>query len=225
MHVARPHPRGTPAQRLAKALAGVALGALLLSGCMSSGYTYVTNQDLGAYFRVPSNYAVYGADEVLGQATNGMPEETAAQIREQQWAVAFDSDDEPTVDRFLSQLGGPADEPAGYARVRTLGVEERLSYSLQSLRSELLPFDELQQLGQEVSIVELDELHQDAGHGLRVVFSLELDGGTLVFEQLALIDDTASRVYLLALGCSADCFDTHRDEIASITGSWTIEER
>jgi hypothetical protein len=198
---------------------------LVLAGCAGSGATYIANDELGAYLRVPADFTVYDADEVLADLGKGLPEETLAGLAAQQWTIAFDSSDDPAVDRFVSQLQEPSGELAGLVRVRTLSPEQRLRFSLQSLRGELLPEAQLQQLGDRVRVLDVEELAPEGERGLRLVYSIGLEDTTFVFEQIGLVDDAASHVYLLALGCSAECFEASQDEIAQITSSWTIEER
>jgi hypothetical protein len=202
-----------------------ALGVALLGACATSGYTYVANDDLGAYFRVPDTYQVYDNDEVMEPLLADVSEDVAAAVREQQWVVAFDANEEPAVDRFVAQITDPSEAVAGYARVRTLGQEERLSYSLQSLRNELIPADQAAALGERLEVLNVEEVSQDGARGLKLTFSVQVSDGTLVFDQMSLVDDATSRVYLLALGCSSACYDASRDDIAAITESWTIEER
>lgn len=209
--------------RIARGLA--ALGLLVLTGCATSGYTYVANDDLGTYFRVPDDYEVFAADEVMEAVLGELPDEEADAILAREWAVAFDASDEPAVDRFITQIADPSDELAGYARVRTLGAEERLTYSLESLRTELIPAQQVQVLGDRLELRDIAEVSQDGGQGLKLTIAVEMPAGTLVFDQVGLVDDRTSRVYLLAMGCSSDCYDANRDTIADISDSWTIEER
>lgn len=185
----------------------------------------MANDELGAYFRVPAGYEVFGADEVLRPVLDRNPAADAETLLAQQWAVAFDSGDEPSVDRFLTQLAAPADEVAGYARVRSLPARERETFSLQSLRTELITATQLQQLGDRVELLDSQELSQAGGRGVRMTVSVQGPSGTLVFEQMTVVDDATRRVYLLAVGCSADCYEANREDIAAITESWTIEER
>jgi hypothetical protein len=224
MYRGKPPPSRLPLTRpLRRALLGLAL--LGLAGCASSGYTYIANDGLGTYFRVPSDYEVFDTEQVLAPALEGLPEGQAEAVLAQQWAVAFDGGDDPAPDRFLSQLLAPADAVAGYARVRTLSAEERLTYSLQSLRNELLRREQEAQLGDRLKVLDVQEIEQEGGDGLKLTFSVDGPGGTFVFDQLGLVDDRTSRVFLLALGCSAACYDDNRDAIAAIAESWTIEER
>lgn len=199
--------------------------ALPLLGCGGSGYTYVAEEELGVYFRVPEQFTVFGADDMLEVVAGDAPAESAAQLEAQQWAVSFDASDNPRADAFLTQVDRPADSLAGFVRVRSLDEQERLGYSLSSLRNELVPSDQLQQQGDRLQIVGAEEISQEGGQGLHMTFALELADGTLVVDQTALVDPATRRVYLLALGCSSSCYEAARDEIAAIRGSWTIEER
>lgn len=198
--------------------------AFVLAGCATSGYEYVANEQLGAYFRVPDEFQVYQPDEVLEPLLAERPDLTVEEVLADAWVVAFDGSDEPAVDRFQQQLSEPSDAVSGYARVRTLQAEERLGFSLQSLRTELLAPAQVQQLGDRLELIDVQELSQDGGEGLKITFSVDLPQGTLIFDQMAVVDDRTSRVYLLAIGCSSECYDSNRETIAAIGESWTITE-
>jgi hypothetical protein len=197
---------------------------LTVSGCVGSGYTYVAEEQLGVYFRVPDRFTVFGAEEIRESVAGDMPAETVAQLQAQQWTVSFDASERPRVDAFVTQADKPADSLAGFARVRALDEQERLDYSLSSLRDELLPSAQLQEQGR-LRVLDAEEVSQDGGQGLHVAFALDLADGTLIIDQTALVDPATRRVYLLALGCSSRCYEASRDEIAAIRESWTIEER
>lgn len=196
-----------------------------LTGCVTSGYTYVANDDLGTYFKVPDDYTVFDSEQVMEQATADLPGDIAESLAAEQWAVAFDANADPQIGAFLEQLDRPTDRPTGYARVRNLSPDQRFTYALESLRTELLPEAQFERLGEDIQILSVDELTEDGGDGLRVVFSIDLGDGQLVIDQLGLIDHQTRRVYLLALGCSAECYEANQEEIATIVDSWTIEER
>lgn len=197
---------------------------LTVSGCVGSGYTYVAEEELGVYFRVPDRFTVFDAKEIQESVAADMPAETVAQLQARQWTVSFDASERPRVDAFVTQADKPADSLAGFARVRALDEQERLDHSLSSLRDELLPSAQLQQQGR-LRVLDAEEVSQDGGQGLHVAFALELADGTLIIDQTALVDPATRRVYLLALGCSSRCYEASRDEIAAIRESWTIEER
>jgi hypothetical protein len=191
---------------------------------VGSGYTYVAEQELGVYFRVPDRFTVFDAKEIQESVARDMPAETVAQLQAQQWTVSFDASERPRVDAFVTQADKPADSLAGFARVRALDEQERLDHSLSSLRDELLPSAQLQEQGR-LRVLDAEEVSQDGGQGLHVAFALDLADGTLIIDQTALVDPATRRVYLLALGCSSRCYEASRDEIAAIRESWTIEER
>jgi len=213
-------------RRPRSAFAAVLGGAVLaLSGCVTSGYTYVANDDLGTYFKVPDDYTVFDSEQVMEQATEDLQVDVAEGLAADQWAVAFDANADPQIDAFLEQLSAPSDQLTGYARVRNLPPEQRFTYALESLRTELLPEAQFERLGEDLQILSVEELSQDGGDGLRVVFSIDTGDRGLVIDQLGLVDHQTRRVHLLALGCSAECYEASRDEIATIVESWTIEER
>lgn len=206
-----------------RVLAALVLTAL--AGCATSGYTYIANQNLGAYLRVPADYEVFDTEQVLGEALADLPRDQAEALLERQWVVAFDAGEEPEPDRFVSQLTAPAGELSGLARVRVLNNRERLAYSLESLGNELISEQQAAQLGNRLRVLDVQEVSQEDADGLKLTFSVEAAKGTFVFDQLGFIDDHHRKVFVLALGCSSSCYEANRDAIAEIIESWTIEER
>jgi hypothetical protein len=49
-----------------------------------------------------------------------------------------------------------------------------------------------------------------------------LSPGYVTVNQAALVDATTSRVYFIAVLCSAVCYERNRSDIQSIVDSWTV---
>lgn len=205
-----------------------ATGALV-TGCASSGYTYVANTDDGAYFKVPGDWHVFDADEVHERRTAEVTPERAERMRTAQWAIAFDADPEPTLDHVFVE---PSDHPVGYARVRDLDGQERDQFSLASLRNEFLPLDRIsQQDADRVEPLEVEEIGsgevggEEGLRGVRLVFNIRAaSGAVLTYQQASFVDADTEKVYLIALGCTADCYEDNRRAIEEVARSWTIKE-
>ena len=66
----------------------------------------------------------------------------------------------------------------------------------------------------------------DGGYtGLHTVFVIENDGSPIVIDQTSVRDSQSSQIISFIVGCGEECyFETHKDEIADLVDSWTIQE-
>ncbi len=196
--------------------AGVVVGA-----CGGSDYTYVKNSSQKVYFRIPGDWKFYGADDVIeAQIDAGaFTPDQADDFKREQWMVAFDAGRAPKA--FVDFLDAQA--PRGFARSRALGAEERDTYSLQSLRNEVVDLDQAQAAGA-LEVVDFDELEVGRYHGVHFVVQLR-DSTTskfLTLEQTSLLDLSTKRVHTLVIGCARECFDKHARSIHAVNESWTV---
>jgi hypothetical protein len=205
----------------------VAVVGLLLVACQPSGFTYIRNMEHGAYVKFPSAWHYFDDKDILAREAQaaGLTPGRTKQLDELQWAVAFDADPNPSLDHLFSEPNG---YPIGYVRVRRLGDKERDQYSLASLRNEFIPFDTIAQLnlGRIETVESPKELTKPDGlRGLHMRFTIRsLTGGVFTYDQTAYVDAATQKVYLLAIGCTVECFKKHRAEIDQIAASWTIKE-
>ena len=214
--------------RIARALFGVAvLGvAAPILGCGSSGYQYVQNDKYGVYAKVPGDWAIYDDKDVFPDWSAREREARTSQL----WFRTFDGADDPSADHSAT-AGGP--DPTGNVRIIVLDASTRDQISNSGLRGLAFSGDPTQDpmaiAAQDSSIgMMVDEpVSFDGGfHGVHTVFSVAGDDGeTTVWDQTALLDKTSSVAFLFQVTCNADCyFETHKDEIANVVDSWTIQE-
>jgi hypothetical protein len=199
---------------------------LLLAGCQPSGYTYVRNSEDGAYVKFPSNWHLFKPEDVIGRQAqqNDLTPGLAEELAQEQWAVAFDADPQPSLDHLFVEPDGHV---IGLMRVRQLSESERDEFSLSHLRNEFIQIDEIMQAGiATIEPLEMNELTTPEGmRGVRLRFDLGAPTGQVfTYEQIAYVDAATEKVYLLALGCTADCFKATQTQIEQITESWTIKE-
>ncbi len=201
----------------------VVLTGLLLTACQPSGFTYVHNSQEGAYVKFPSDWHLFDADEVLEHQYSNLPPGAREIMRQQMWAVAFDADPEPTLEHLFAQ---PNDFPVGVMRVRQLGEEERDSFSLASLRNEFVSIDDILQTdpARIEPLLQEDLTTAEGLRGMRLRFNVALADGVFTYDQSAYVDAETRTVYLLAVGCTVECFRAHASQIDQIAESWTIKE-
>jgi hypothetical protein len=61
--------------------------------------------------------------------------------------------------------------------------------------------------------------------GVHQVFQYRVDGGPLqTFDQTAYTNKDKSKVYLMLLRCSSECYGARQGELASVTTSFTVRE-
>jgi hypothetical protein len=202
------------------------LTALLLSACQPSGFTYVRNSEDGAYVKFPSTWHLFKPEDVIGrqaeqaELTPGLAE----QLAQEQWAVAFDADPQPSLDHLFVEPNGHV---IGLMRVRQLSEEERDEFSLGHLRNEFIRIDEIMQAGvAAIEPLENEDLTTPEGmRGMRLRFNISSPTGQVfTYDQTAYVDAATEKVYLLALGCTVECFEAAQPQIEQITESWTIKE-
>jgi len=205
-----------------RTLAVAVLSTLVVAGCGGSGYTYHSNRDENLYFKLPDDWTVFDGDDIPTDAlTPGM------------WVRGFMAGEEPSVDGVFALA---AAEPRGFVFVEPLDVMERDTVSLRSLRGTLLgtdatgePLDPLayaEQFPEQLQILGYDGgvVYDHGPHGVHLRVAISPPGEeTAVIDQLVLVDAGTSRMYVLSIGCSLECFEAHEREIEEVIDSWTLE--
>jgi hypothetical protein len=208
--------------------AGAGLLATLVgiaAACGSSGSQYIQNDAYGVYARIPVDWQVYDEDDIFADLSSVEREAQAQGM----WIRSFDASDRPSVEH--AGAAGTSD-PTGNVQVLLLPARIRDQMSLSALRGlgdatrDPVALAGSQDSG--VGIVANEPVTFDGGfHGGHVVFTVkdEADGTTTVFDRTAVLNSTGEVAYLFQVTCDAQCyFETHKDEIADVVDSWTIQE-
>jgi hypothetical protein len=203
------------------ALAAVGLAAV---SCGGSGYQYVENDDLGVYARLPDDWGVYDESDLFPDASDRELEQRASQV----WMRTFDGADEPSVEASQSPGG---ESPAGLVIVRALSQQEREQLDLSALRGAGNPArDPVAAAAADsegiVEVVSDQPVEFEGGFtGVHTVFVVDEGDGPVVTDQIALRNAATTALALFQVSCSEDCYyETHKDEIADLVESWTIQE-
>jgi hypothetical protein len=188
---------------------GVALLVLLVAAaCQGSGFQYVSNSDTSTYFKLPEEWKLYKQDVPSVYTT---------------YFVAFDGAPKPSPNHLLSPN---ADHPFGLAQVRILTDKQKASWSLVAMRNFDLPIDQLVEQQRAELISEDNDVVLEGGvHGIRVVYNVRHDEGTMTISQTSLVDPTTRVFYQFIIGCEIRCYSRNQDTIEQVVNSWTIEER
>jgi hypothetical protein len=215
--------------RISARLAGAGLLATAVgvaAGCGSSGSQYIQNDAYGVYARIPSDWRVYDEEDIFSDLSS-IEREAQSQGM---WIRQFDAADQPSVDHVGA--AGTA-EPTGNVQVLQLPARARDQMSLSALRGLGDPNrDPVALAGQDPNygILANEPITFDGGfHGVHTVFTVKTvtDEGeaTTVFDRTAVLDATTEVAYLFQVTCDPQCyFETHKDEIADVVDSWTIQE-
>lgn len=205
---------------LPRALIGLGALVFVAVACRGSGYAYVKNGDLRTYLRVPDTWQVFEEDEIFRTDTLGVSPQMLELLQSSQWVVAFDANpgSEP-VDAFSLD----AEEPRGFTRVRAIQDEERDTFSISSLRNEVVPYDDLleQRL---LEPLKRESVIEGPLRGTHDVFNIAIDGAYYTFTQFAWVDPATTRATVLFIGCSAECYLQHQGTIDDVATSLTIKE-
>lgn len=207
-------------RRLPSLVVVVALAGALVAGCTGSGYTYVKTSTDNAYYKIPDDWQLYDKREVIASIGAQLSSKEEDGLR---YLAIFDADPEPSLKHDLQT----ADFPFGIVRVRSLDIEERDTFSLQALRNEVIPIDEIieKELG-DVDVVDGPHTitQKDGLRGTRIVYTVQGTQTSFTVDQTGLVDPTTSLVYFFIVGCDADCFAANRRTITDIADSWTVKE-
>jgi hypothetical protein len=212
--------------RVSPSLLATAIALVAGAGaCGSSGYQYVENEDLGIYARLPGDWAVYDEVDLFPEDSDRERDQRA----EQAWLRSFDAAADPSAEASQS-LG--TDTPTGYVIVRALTQQEREQLDLSSLRGggnpALDPIAAQSAPGGEgeVTVLSDEPVEYDGGFtGVHTVFVLDTPDRPVVIDQVTVRNAETTAIALFRVSCSEDCyFETHKDEIADVVDSWTIQE-
>jgi hypothetical protein len=200
------------------AVAGVAfaVATLLLTACGDPDHVYVSDEDTGVFLQLPQGWTVF---EVEDGNANVNPRTDASSG---EWAVIIDGSEDPR----RSHLEDPAAaDPVGRASVLNITTTQipRTHAALRSLLT-VDGSDPLENPSADLRIEAYDEIEISGAWGYRMVIAHSPGPGIeSKIVQLAFFDDGGNRLMTLALGCSAECYDDHGDEIQAVVDTFTIE--
>jgi hypothetical protein len=222
-----------------RVVALTACALALAAGCGQSDWHYVTNDGEQTYIKIPREWNQIPASQLESFLVTTMPDSVSREVElDQQWYVGYDAADTPSSDHLF---GIATDEPAIYLNIRQIPSPQRglqafpespqgnVSYDV--LRNAFFPTtDEARsgpmQQGLLAGFELLDEeilTPGDGVHGVRIIYNYSIGGGPLqTFDQTAYTTDDASRVYLMVIRCSAECYRDKFDELNEIAESFTV---
>ena len=202
-------------------------GATLLTSCARPDFQYAAQSpgDVPAgkvFFKVPPGWNEFPAAQISRAQSQWATDPAAKSLLDvTAWQSAYDASIQPSLGNVLGT--GAADQPTLYASLRRLYDAESTTAGVESLRDMVVP---VSTLGSSVRILRDETVTQGKATGVHVVFSYAPTAGApeQTIDQTAYLSEGNDAVYLLLVRCSTACYDNHRDEISTVTSSYTIQE-
>lgn len=210
--------------------AAAAVAAVVLGGCGSPEYRFVSNNERDVVVRVPWGWSRIDADEVekIGQTAAQQQQAEATPDQPGHWLAYFDSAAKPAPKHIV---GDDLPSPVVWLRSENLPEEARQTLTTDQLRDVLFPVSEAgraqlqvqaQATGEKLppfTLLSDDPVRTRTAQGVHVVFSMDGE----VFDQVTVTDTKRTRFHMLLVHCSKQCYDRSRSQIAEITDSFTIK--
>lgn len=214
-------------QRVKGLMLVVALCAVIVNACGSSGYEYVTNKDKGLYLKIPDSW-----QQVPLKVDNSRPDNV---FTSRPWQVLIDSAASASPSHF-DDLS--AEVPVGKAVILPLETNDpRDGISVTWLRSGVLapivgdnsidPLALISDGNNTIELIDYKELSDDSGYwGTHIVVNVRVaDDKWMTIGEIAETDTSLSNLYRLTVLCESSCYEDHLAEIDRIFDSWTLEKR
>lgn len=220
----------------------VAVGSMSLAACGDPEYEYVRNTEAGTAFKVPHEWTLFDEATMQGDPA-GAQASTPDPV---EWLVGLDGDPAPAREHVLSLADGyDTAFPQGIAGVYRLSTQVRDAVNLEQLRNLVIPIDQIgDEVGAEaINMIAYDDrldvggfrgLHLEAQVLISALETVQGAGGEagepsvlvsddyLHINQTAYMDPSTDKVYILAVLCSADCYERNRGDIETVVDSWAV---
>ena len=197
--------------------------ALGLTGCAST-QMYAKNKSEGVYFTVPNGWKQISQKDLAKRESESKASGAADRLSLVSWQEAYSKGGEAKPEDVFS-LKAPQ-SPLVYVRVRNLSPEEVQSVSYNSLRDIIVPLTDWISKGNESQnfVLENDfEEVKDGARGVHEIFSFTgLDGVDQTINQIALVSDDRTKLYVLLIRANSKDFQANNLELKKIADSFTI---
>lgn len=228
-------------------VAGVVALSLALAACGGGNYRYIKSSDDSAYFKVPSHWTAYNTrDLVLAEAQVneqlGRPQsvDDMRMNAALNWRMGFDSSPEPSP---INVVVAYSERLVVDVRVRALLPEERQNVTVDHLRNLTIPVDQLAQqqaeadqgkgpqlsINKDFEVRVNQEIAKPGGyHGLQTIVNVRApdpDNRVYVFNQIALLDQNNTKLYVLSIHCETICYAQNQGTVQKIVDSFTLQKK
>jgi hypothetical protein len=222
--------RSLRGRRLALPVALLSISALVLSSCISSGFTYISRRSPDATilgFKLPSGWKTFNTQQSLEALNGPISSAEAKNIAQGRWTEAFSAAPKPNPN--FDQTFETSKYPVGFAEARPLNADERDSWNFSSMRSEILGTDPLasSQTPDPFHVTAYSEFGStsDGIRGSRLTTNITLaSGATTTISQIVEVDADTNWVFAITVGCAASCWGPNSGEINQVLKSWSVKE-
>jgi hypothetical protein len=198
--------------RVAEALVALLVGCAVIvttAACGAPEYTYVKNSSDRTYFKVPASWRLIDEKALKQMSGEGS---TPSEDSDGTWAVAYDAADVPSPAHLVDK---DTSEPIVYASVQQVPVTPAAREGAAAGSATFTDFN----------LVEETVLTPPGFRGVHEVFQYRVQKGPLqTFDKTAYVNSDASKVYVMLLRCSSECYQARRAELESVTASFTVQE-
>jgi hypothetical protein len=182
----------------------------------------VSSTGTRTFFKVPSGWRVYSQNQILAHVDATDP---SVQPRKPlAFFVIFDAAPSPSLDHDVTA----AAYPFGMVRVRTLSTAEQDSFSLASVRNEVVNVDQLAQSDSNAisplrpaALITRGDLR-----GSHLEFTVHGPGASnFTVDQVGLVDPATHTLWFAIVGCATSCYRANAPAIRRVIDSWTVERK
>ena len=203
-----------------------AAAGVLAAACGAPSANYQRDPSGHLVFALPTQWTVFSQTELYRNSNPDASYVAARNATSGQWTIGFDGGPTPSVDELLT-ITSP--RPTGFAKVRPATAAEQQSLATYAgLRNLVFSLDS--EVRKDPTLVRIDSsrvLHFSGGYrALEVTFSVRdsIARPFTTFTQVAAVDAGVQHVYLLLIGCGADCYHANLTSIDRVISSWTLKE-
>lgn len=205
-------------------LVALVAAALVFSGCLGTGYTYVSHRSpdhTELFFKVPSRWKFFTDKQIILAENPHITDKQLSTLAAGRWLEAFTPNERAKPETLLGDY--TSRYPSGMVYARELNVDERQSYSLSSLRTEILENDPLAADSPD-KILGYSEFTGPAGlRGSRMLIDIPVSSGKYVtFDQVAEVDGGTNWVFVIAVGCTVSCWRQYGGVVKQVMDSWSV---
>lgn len=194
---------------------------LVLTGCAQPSRQYISADSYGMYFALPRDWSAVSGEQ-LKKAQQGWNDDAGQVFVETvRWQAAWGPAGVKPATLFAA---APSSKPTAYAFVRDLlNVETRqvgsdIETALQDI---VIPASSLLAAGVDV---ETTQWRQNGFVGIQQTATYPAGGGRSTVDVVSMLSPSRSRLYVLVLRCSEDCFAENRQQFDAVIDSLTFEE-
>ena len=199
--------------------------ALALTGCGESSKYYPSSKEDGIFFSVPKSWTELSTSALNKHEKESEDSQVGSRQKLVRWQIAYSTDPKFKVSEVFNLIA--PSEPLVFARVRDLSSTEINEYSYNSLRDAIVPITKI--VDGEVSgtpdfeILRDREFVQEGARGVQTNYRFSFEGVKQTFNQISLMSNDHSTLYLFVVRCESECFKKNKKEIDEIISSYTVQ--